>query len=103
MGVEQPKVFISYNRADCDWAEWIAGAIERSGYRTLRVWDLKNGGEFLKFNLDATVTTCSVAQNNGTIVAGDGFGRLHFLQLIEADQTKPGIGETKIRLLRGKE
>ena len=71
--------------------------------RTLPVWDLKNGGEFLKFNLDATVTTCSVAQNNGTIVAGDGFGRLHFLQLIEADQTKPGIGETKIRLLRGKE
>jgi len=27
MASEAPKVFISYNRADRDWAEWIAGAV----------------------------------------------------------------------------
>jgi hypothetical protein len=43
------------------------------------------------------------APDDQTIVAGDGFGRFHFLQLVEADQTKPPIGETKIRLLRTKE
>jgi hypothetical protein len=32
---------------------------------------------------------------NQTIVVGDGFGRLHFLQLVEANPTKPSIGETK--------
>jgi hypothetical protein len=28
----EPKVFISYNRADRDWAEWI----DRSGYQDFR-------------------------------------------------------------------
>jgi hypothetical protein len=32
MAPEPPKVFISYNRADRDWAEWIAEAIESAGY-----------------------------------------------------------------------
>src|SRR5260370_93644 len=35
MPPEPPKVFISYNRADRDWAEWIAGMIERSGYQPI--------------------------------------------------------------------
>jgi hypothetical protein len=48
MGVEQPKVFISYNRADCDWAEWIAGAIERSGYRPIiQAWHFRPGENFV--------------------------------------------------------
>jgi hypothetical protein len=29
------KVFISYNRADRDWAEWIASAIESAGYEPI--------------------------------------------------------------------
>src|ERR1700719_3358786 len=35
MASEPPKVFISYNRADRDWAEWIAGAIESAGYEPI--------------------------------------------------------------------
>jgi TIR domain len=35
MASEPPKVFISYNQADRDWAEWIAGVIERAGYQTI--------------------------------------------------------------------
>jgi hypothetical protein len=33
MASEPLKVFISYNRADRDWAEWIAGTIETAGYK----------------------------------------------------------------------
>ena len=49
----------------------------------------------LTFTVDATVTACIAAQDNQTIVAGDNFGRLHFLRLVEADKTKPPIGEDK--------
>jgi hypothetical protein len=40
-----------------------------------------------------------VAQDNRTIVAGDGFGRLHFLRIVDADPMKPLISDTKIQLL----
>jgi hypothetical protein len=44
----QPKVFISYNRADRDWAEWIAGIIERAGYQPiLDVWNFRPGENFV--------------------------------------------------------
>jgi WD40 repeat protein len=66
---------------------------------TLRVWDLKDGKEILMFTLDGKVTACVAAQDNRTIVAGDGFGRLHFLRLVEADETKPSPAEVKIPLL----
>jgi hypothetical protein len=42
------KVFISYNRADRDWAEWIAGMIERAGYQSiLDVWNFRPGENFV--------------------------------------------------------
>jgi WD40 repeat protein len=66
---------------------------------TLRVWDLKDGKEILTFTVDGELTACGAALDNRTIVAGDGFGRLHFLQLVEADKSKPPIGDTKIQLL----
>ena len=48
MASEPPKVFISYNRADRDWAEWIAGAIDRSGYRPIiQAWDFRPGQNFV--------------------------------------------------------
>jgi WD40 repeat protein len=49
---------------------------------TLCVWDLKDGEKILTFTLDGKATACIVAQDNRTIIAGDGFGRLHFLQLV---------------------
>ena len=30
-----PRVFIRYNRTDCEWAEWIAGVLERAGYQPI--------------------------------------------------------------------
>jgi WD40 repeat protein len=48
MASEPPKVFISYNRADRDWAEWIAGAIDRSGYQPIiQAWDFRPGQNFV--------------------------------------------------------
>jgi hypothetical protein len=48
MASEPPKVFISYNRADRDWAEWIAHAIDRSGYQPIiQAWDFRLGQNFV--------------------------------------------------------
>lgn len=39
--------FISYNRHDKDWAEWIAWSLEENGYTvTLQAWDFRPGGNF---------------------------------------------------------
>ena len=48
MASEPQKVFISYNRADRDWAEWIAGAIDLSGYQPIiQAWDFRPGQNFV--------------------------------------------------------
>jgi tetratricopeptide (TPR) repeat protein len=40
--------FISYNRADRTWAEWIAWQLECAGYTTvLQAWDFRPGGNFV--------------------------------------------------------
>src|ERR1700736_3533038 len=39
--------FISYNKAERAWAEWIAWQLEQVGYTTiLQAWDFKPGGNF---------------------------------------------------------
>lgn len=39
--------FISYNKADRGWAEWIAWQLEEAGYTTvLQAWDFRPGGNF---------------------------------------------------------
>jgi WD40 repeat protein len=55
-------------------------AVSGSDDNTLRVWDLKEGIEMLTFTTDAEMTASAVAHNNGTILAGDSFGRVHFLE-----------------------
>jgi hypothetical protein len=48
MASEPPKVFISYNRADRDWAEWIAGVIEQGGYQPIiQAWHFRPGEDFV--------------------------------------------------------
>ena len=45
----QPKnFFVSYNKADRFWAEWIAWEIEEAGYSTvLQAWDFRPGSNFV--------------------------------------------------------
>lgn len=47
--------FISYNKADCAWAEWIAWQLEEEGYTTiLQVWDFRPGSNFARKMQQAT-------------------------------------------------
>ena len=40
--------FISYNKADRAWAEWIAWTLEEAGYSTtIQAWDFQAGGNFV--------------------------------------------------------
>jgi hypothetical protein len=41
--------FISYNKADRQWAEWIAWQLEDAGYSTvLQAWDFTAGTNFVQ-------------------------------------------------------
>ena len=55
--------------------------ISGSDDRTLRIWDSTNGKQLVSLTLDGDVRACIAAHIGRTIVAGDVFGRLHFLRL----------------------
>jgi hypothetical protein len=58
MPSEPSKVFISYNRADRDWAEWIAGAIESAGYEPIiQAWHFRPGENFVLRMQEAAAQT----------------------------------------------
>jgi|SRR5271165_7008008 len=58
MASEPPKVFISYNRANRDWAEWIAGAIESAGYEPIiQAWHFRPGENFVLRMQEAAAQT----------------------------------------------
>ncbi len=43
------KVFVSYNKADRDWAEWMAWQLEEEGYEAiLQAWDFLPGSNFVE-------------------------------------------------------
>jgi WD40 repeat protein len=74
-------------------------ALSASWDKTLRVWDLESGKEIASFTGDYRMLSCAIVPNGPAIVAGDESGQVHFLEIVEADPTKPAIGETKIQLL----
>jgi hypothetical protein len=61
--------------------------------------DLESGEVIVSFTGEDNMTSCAVAPDGRTVIAGDSSGRLHFLRLLEADKTKPAIGDRKVRLL----
>ena len=74
-------------------------AVSASSDRTLRLWDLESGKEIAAFTGESSMVSCAIAPDGRTTIVGDASGRLHLLRLVEADETKPAIGETKIQLL----
>jgi WD40 repeat protein len=78
-------------------------ALSASEDRTLRLWDLENGEEIDAFAGESDMLSCALTSDGRTIVVGEYSGEVHFLRLVEADETKPAIGDTKIQLLRQKE
>lgn len=55
--------FISYNRADKQWAEWIAWQLEEAGYSTfIQAWDFRPGNNFvLEMQQAATESNQTIA------------------------------------------
>lgn len=55
--------FISYNKADHAWAQWIAWRLEEAGYTTiLQAWDFRPGSNFvLEMDRAARQTRCTIA------------------------------------------
>ncbi|MBW4472627.1 MAG: tetratricopeptide repeat protein [Stenomitos rutilans HA7619-LM2] len=46
----KPDFFISYNRHDKTWAEWIAWTLEAAGYTVvIEAWDFRPGGNFVVY------------------------------------------------------
>src|ERR1700730_17680008 len=73
MPPEPPKVFISYNRADRDWAEWIAGAIDRGGYQPIiQAWDFRPGQNFvLRMQQATTEANITIAVLSGAYLKAE--------------------------------
>jgi hypothetical protein len=47
-GTRMIDFFISYNKADRQWAEWIAWTLEEAGYSVvIQAWDFRPGGNFV--------------------------------------------------------
>jgi hypothetical protein len=65
--------------------------------------DLESGGEIATFTGKGDMQSCAIAPDGRTIIGGDKSGRVHFLRLVEADETKLLPGEIKIPLLLHKE
>jgi hypothetical protein len=62
-GKRRMNVFISYNRADKAWAEWIAWILEEAGYKAvIQAWDFRPGGDFvIEMQRAATGTERTIA------------------------------------------
>ena len=70
--------------------------VSGSADHTLRVWDLESGKEIAAFTGESDFSSCAVASDGRTIIAGESSGRLHFLRLVQADETKPAAAEVQI-------
>ncbi|MDR2032938.1 MAG: toll/interleukin-1 receptor domain-containing protein [Azoarcus sp.] len=59
MGAKKKDFFVSYDKADKHWAEWIAGTLEKpGGYSTIiQAWDFKPGESFVH-NMDKALGNC---------------------------------------------
>jgi TIR domain len=54
----QKDFFISYNKTDRQWAEWIAWTLEEAGYQVvIQAWDFRLGGNFVLEMQKAAVGT----------------------------------------------
>jgi tetratricopeptide (TPR) repeat protein len=56
---EQKDFFVSYNKADRAWAEWIAWQLEEAGFTVLiQAWDFRPGGNFA-LDMQRAASTCA--------------------------------------------
>ena len=51
---------------------------------SVRLWDLHSAKEITAFTGERTMSSCAIASDGRTIVAGDDAGQVHFLRLVAA-------------------
>jgi WD40 repeat protein len=54
-----------------------------SSDRTIRMWDVAASVEIARLEVDANAVTCLAAYLPSQFVAGDGIGRLHWLEIVD--------------------
>ena len=60
-------------------------AVSASKDCTVRLWNLDNMLQIAAFTSDVAVTSCAVAPDGKTVIAGDVLGRIFFLQLVRRE------------------
>jgi tetratricopeptide (TPR) repeat protein len=67
-----PDVFVSYNKNDQRWAEWIAWVLEEAGYEVvIQAWDFRPGGNFVLDMHDALRARHTVAVMSQNYLAAE--------------------------------
>jgi WD40 repeat protein len=56
-------------------------AVSASDDQTLKVWDLASAAILTQISADAPLYLVAITPDGRTIIAGDHFGRVHFLRL----------------------
>jgi hypothetical protein len=83
--------FISYNKADRQWAEWIAWTLEEAGYSVvIQAWDFRPGGNFV-----LEMQQAAAATNKTIAVLTQNY--------LEAEYTQPEWAAAFVRDPQGKE
>ena len=70
-------------------------AVSASEDRTLRLWDLESGKEIATFTGESDMDQLRYRSRRADDCCRRRIGRVHFLRLVEADETKPPIGDDK--------
>jgi hypothetical protein len=88
--------FISYNRADKQWAEWIAWHLEEAGYSTIiQAWDFRPGSNFV-LDMQKAATE---AQRTLAVLSQNYLDALYTMPEWAAAFSQDPTGEKKILLL----
>ena len=87
--------FISYNKADRSWAEWIAWHLEKAGFSTfLQAWDFRPGSNFV-FEMQKATTE---AKRTVAVISDSYLGALYTLPEWAAAFAQDPTGEKGILL-----
>jgi hypothetical protein len=93
--------FISYNREDRDWAEWVAWQLESAGYLTyLQDWDFPPGESFVQNMHDAVINSRRMIAVLSPTYLTSGFTSLEWEACIAKDPSGALLVPVRVRPCR---